>query len=168
MILGSEVRINVKELSSLIILCILQSLCEASSNIDTKLGCEGSTVSISCSGSTYISIVRANYGRFSISVCNVQATEWDTDCDNQLDTTHLLRKMWVEICLQIINLIICYQFQVQPAIFMPDPGKLKSVSQGMPRHREVPGGTTWVCTSWRRECRLHLSWVTTASDGRKY
>ena len=153
---------NVKGLYSVLLLYILQSLCEASSNIQTQLGCEGSTVSISCSGSTYISLVRANYGRFSISVCNVQATEWDTDCGTQLDTTHLLRKMWVEICLQIINLIICYPFQVQPAIFMPDPGKLKSVSQGMPRHREVPGGTTWVCTSWGRECAWHLCAVTTA------
>ena len=62
-------------------------------NIHTEFGCEGSTVFLSCSYGYYISIVRANYGRFSILVCNVHSREWDTDCGTEIRSTEMLRKM---------------------------------------------------------------------------
>ena len=62
-------------------------------NIHTEFGCEGSTVFLSCSYGYYISIVRANYGRFSISVCNHHAMEWGTHCGTERRSTERLRKM---------------------------------------------------------------------------
>ena len=56
----------------------------ADSNIHTKFGCEGSAVFLTCSYGYYISIVRANYGRLSISVCNVQARERETKCGTEV------------------------------------------------------------------------------------
>merc|ERR1711892_337632 len=60
----------------------------------TKIGCENSTVSLTCPIGSYLSIIRANYGRFSISVCNHQARQdIDTNCSSQENSTALLRKM---------------------------------------------------------------------------
>jgi latrophilin 1 len=36
----------------------------------TKYGCEGTTLSIDCDEGSAINLVRANYGRFSLSICN--------------------------------------------------------------------------------------------------
>jgi len=47
----------------------------------TKYGCEGGSMAISCEEGTSISIVRANFGRFSISICNeLGNTTWSTHC----------------------------------------------------------------------------------------
>jgi len=47
----------------------------------TKYGCEGTTVAIECEEATVINLVRANYGRFSISICNAMGnTTWSTNC----------------------------------------------------------------------------------------
>lgn len=44
--------------------------------------CEGSTLSISCLHKGLIRIVRANYGRFTITQCNfyAQTEGWDMQC----------------------------------------------------------------------------------------
>jgi hypothetical protein len=47
----------------------------------TKYGCEGTTLHIECEEGTVINLVRANYGRFSISICNdVGNTDWSVNC----------------------------------------------------------------------------------------
>ena len=47
----------------------------------TKYGCEGTTLQIECAEGTAINLVRANYGRFSISICNAAGvTDWSVNC----------------------------------------------------------------------------------------
>ena len=47
----------------------------------TKYGCEGSSLELECEEGTVISLVRANYGRFSISICNGEGnTAWSVNC----------------------------------------------------------------------------------------
>ena len=58
----------------------------------TLFGCEGSLVNISCAYGHHISIVRANYGRFSVSVCNPHAMEWGVSCGTEDRSTDRLRE----------------------------------------------------------------------------
>ncbi|XP_023346137.1 uncharacterized protein LOC111715102 isoform X2 [Eurytemora carolleeae] len=72
------------------------SLPEGSGPDGTKLitlyQCEGEEVRLSCSAGT-ISIVRANFGRFSIAVCNQHGnTNWTTDCASPT-AAHTIKKM---------------------------------------------------------------------------
>ena len=47
----------------------------------TKYGCEGTTLEIRCEQGTLINLVRANFGRFSISICNKEGhTDWSVNC----------------------------------------------------------------------------------------
>ena len=47
----------------------------------TKYGCEGSSLEIECEEGQQINLVRANYGRFSISICNKEGnTAWSVNC----------------------------------------------------------------------------------------
>ena len=53
----------------------------AGSDRRTKYGCEGSVLDIQCEEGTVINLVRANYGRFSISICNDKGnTAWSVNC----------------------------------------------------------------------------------------
>ena len=47
----------------------------------TAYACESSRLNISCSAGQYLDIIRANYGRFSITICNDHGnTDWKVDC----------------------------------------------------------------------------------------
>ena len=47
----------------------------------TAYACEDSSLNISCGTDLYLDIIRANYGRFSITICNDHGnTEWKVDC----------------------------------------------------------------------------------------
>ena len=47
----------------------------------TAYACEGSRLSIECDEGTVIHLIRANYGRFSISICNDHGNlDWSVDC----------------------------------------------------------------------------------------
>ncbi|OQR68206.1 latrophilin Cirl-like [Tropilaelaps mercedesae] len=47
----------------------------------TEYACEGSTLNISCKDNYVIHLVRANYGRLSVSICNPLAkSEWSVNC----------------------------------------------------------------------------------------
>ena len=47
----------------------------------SKYGCEGTNLTVDCDENEVIKIVRANYGRFSLSICNpVGIVEWDYNC----------------------------------------------------------------------------------------
>ena len=47
----------------------------------TVYGCEGSHLELACEAGLVIQLVRANYGRFSISICNKEGnTAWSVNC----------------------------------------------------------------------------------------
>ena len=50
----------------------------------TAYACEGSMLNLSCGGDgsgEVINLLRANYGRFSITICNEHGdTEWSVNC----------------------------------------------------------------------------------------
>lgn len=47
----------------------------------TAYACEGSHLRISCDEGHLVQLIRANYGRFSISICNEHGTlDWSVDC----------------------------------------------------------------------------------------
>jgi len=47
----------------------------------TKYNCEGEDLSISCSHDQVIQVIRANFGRFSIAICNRHGTtDWSVNC----------------------------------------------------------------------------------------
>ena len=47
----------------------------------TAYACEGSRLNITCSGARYLDVIRANYGRFSIAICNDHGnTDWSVNC----------------------------------------------------------------------------------------
>lgn len=60
----------------------------------TVLGCDNTSVTLSCPVGSYISLIRANYGRFSISVCNHYARDdIHTHCHSMEESTDILAKM---------------------------------------------------------------------------
>ena len=47
----------------------------------TAYRCEGEEMTISCKSSEVIQVIRANYGRFSIAICNKHGyTDWSVNC----------------------------------------------------------------------------------------
>nr|XP_027202423.1 latrophilin Cirl-like isoform X3 [Dermatophagoides pteronyssinus] len=47
----------------------------------TLYACEGNSLEIQCDEGTHINLIRANFGRFSISVCNEQGNvDWSVNC----------------------------------------------------------------------------------------
>ena len=66
----------------------------AGSDRRTKYGCEGSVLDIQCEEGTVINLVRANYGRFSIAICNQQGlTHWTVNCAAR-NTISIVEKMY--------------------------------------------------------------------------
>ena len=48
---------------------------------ETAYACEDSGLNITCAHNGRLNIIRANYGRFSIAICNVHGnTEWSVNC----------------------------------------------------------------------------------------
>ena len=70
----------------------LEFLQFAGEAVMTEFGCENETLLLHCPLLSEISIVRANYGRFSISVCNFRALDnIHTNCDSSHTTTDILK-----------------------------------------------------------------------------
>ncbi|XP_076383429.1 latrophilin Cirl isoform X6 [Megalopta genalis] len=72
-------------LSGLVFAWLLTSGCTvAARNIeryDTAYACEGKTLFIECGEGKLIHLIRANYGRFSITICNEHGnTDWSVNC----------------------------------------------------------------------------------------
>ena len=91
----------------------------------TKYGCEGSSLELECEEGTVISLVRANYGRFSISICNGEGnTAWSVNC-MEPRTLRVINTRWedyqdysdsknISLCnklraFQVANLFILYR-----------------------------------------------------------
>lgn len=48
---------------------------------ETAYACEGKTLKIECKEGELIKLIRANYGRFSITICNDHGnTDWSVNC----------------------------------------------------------------------------------------
>ena len=63
--------------------CISDSVLDREKRSDrlTAYACEDTTLNITCGPDLYLDVIRANYGRFSITICNVHGnTEWKVDC----------------------------------------------------------------------------------------
>ena len=58
----------------------------------TDYRCEGDRMTVSCEPGETIQVVRANYGRFSIAICNKHGyTNWSVNCKSHT-TTRILQK----------------------------------------------------------------------------
>ena len=63
-------------------------------SVETVIGCENTTISLSCPVASYVYIVRANFGRFAMAVCNHQVdVDIQTDCQTEEASTSIMRKM---------------------------------------------------------------------------
>jgi len=65
------------------VLVSLESLTVASSmnSMKTSYACQGSKLNLSCPSGFVIKIMRANYGRFSVAICNEEGiTDWSVNC----------------------------------------------------------------------------------------
>lgn len=59
----------------------------------TAYKCEGEELSISCSNEETIKVIRANFGRFSIAICNKHGyTDWSVNCMSPKTTRVLQNK----------------------------------------------------------------------------
>ncbi|GBP18656.1 Latrophilin Cirl [Eumeta japonica] len=58
-----------------------QRITRAQPRYETAYACEGKTLKIGCGEGSVIHLIRANYGRFSITICNDHGnTEWSVNC----------------------------------------------------------------------------------------
>lgn len=62
---------------------------------ETAYACEGKVLKIECKEGELIKLIRANYGRFSITICNDHGnTEWSVNCMSP-QTLRVLRGRYV-------------------------------------------------------------------------
>jgi len=72
-------KATILTIALVLVICAVNST--EGSDRRTKYGCEGTTVDIECEEGRVINLVRANFGRFSISICNDMGnTTWSTNC----------------------------------------------------------------------------------------
>jgi len=96
---GPKLKMGTTQVSLLLLLLLMESQAVSptaggdSSDVVTVYGCEGHTVALNCPGAQGLRIVRANYGRFSISVCNPLARgDLDTSCSSEASTSLMLAR----------------------------------------------------------------------------
>lgn len=74
-----------------LLLLIIQLLGE-SIQYRTGYACEGSSLTIQCDEPNYINLIRANFGRFSITICNQKGNlEWSVNCGSSEASTTIKR-----------------------------------------------------------------------------
>ncbi|XP_054279691.1 latrophilin Cirl-like isoform X2 [Macrosteles quadrilineatus] len=103
---------------------------------DTAYACEGKTLKIECKDGELIHLIRANYGRFSITICNDHGnTEWSVNCMSPKSLRVLHSK-----CTQHQNCSI----QASTSLFAdPCPGTLKYLEA---HYQCVPAAMTTTTT----------------------
>ena len=48
---------------------------------ETEYACEDTSLNITCATGLHLNVIRANYGRFSIAICNLHGnTDWSVNC----------------------------------------------------------------------------------------
>merc|ERR1711874_80565 len=104
-----------------------------SSDILTVLGCDGSTATLSCPDQSYISLIRANYGRFSISVCNQHARQdIKTDC-----ASHQESSAWIShMCNNHSSCHVLVSADILPAVCPDTPKYLEAQYQCISHSQE--------------------------------
>ena len=74
------------------LIAVILKLITVTKTTRTVLICENNIMHINCEVESVLSITRANYGRFSIAVCNDDAKEdINTNCESMNRTTLLLK-----------------------------------------------------------------------------
>lgn len=92
----------------------------------TVLGCDNTSVTLSCPVGSYISLIRANYGRFSISVCNHYARDdIHTHCHSMEESTDILAKM----CNKLSSCHVVVNSDVLPEVCPETPKYLEAQYQ---------------------------------------
>lgn len=77
----------------------------AASKYETAYACESKTLTIECEPGDIINLIRANYGRFSITICNDHGNvEWSVNCMSA-KSLRVLHTKWVYISNKWIDLI---------------------------------------------------------------
>ena len=67
----------------------------------TSYACQGDTLDLQCPQGTVIKVMRANYGRFSVGICNEHGiTDWSVNCMAPRSLRILQDRLGVEIFLQ--------------------------------------------------------------------
>jgi len=104
-----------------------------SSDPYTVLGCDGSTVTLSCPDQSYISLIRANYGRFSISVCNQHARQdIKTDCASHQESSARISHM----CNNHSSCHVLVSADILPAVCPDTPKYLEAQYQCISHSQE--------------------------------
>merc|ERR1711874_20144 len=111
-----------------------------SSDPYTVLGCDGSTVTLSCPDQSYISLIRANYGRFSISVCNQHARQdIKTDC-----ASHQESSAWIShMCNNHSSCHVLVSADILPAVCPDTPKYLEAQYQCISHSQEEEGSSQY-------------------------
>lgn len=77
---------------------------------ETAYACEGKTLKIECKDGEVIKLIRANYGRFSITICNDHGnTDWSVNCMSPkslrvLHTRQVTRATYLPL---LLSLCVC-------------------------------------------------------------
>ena len=83
-----------KLVNTLLVICPVLGQSVLESAVETVIVCENTTISLSCPVASYVSIVRANFGRFAMAVCNHQVDlDIQTDCGAEEASKAIMRKM---------------------------------------------------------------------------
>ena len=73
--------------------CLILGEAPDGTKYKTAYRCEGQDLRISCDPGQTIQVIRANYGRFSIAICNKNGyTDWSVNCMSHTTTRILQRK----------------------------------------------------------------------------
>ncbi|XP_045122883.1 latrophilin Cirl-like isoform X3 [Portunus trituberculatus] len=76
-------RLHHALLAVVLLLVTSASTSEAGQSYRTAYACEGTQLNINCNSGNVIDVIRANYGRFSITICNAHGnTEWSVNCQS--------------------------------------------------------------------------------------
>ena len=78
---------------AIFLFCYLLGEAPDGTKYKTAYRCEGQDLRINCDPGETIQVIRANYGRFSIAICNKNGyTDWSVNCMSHTTTRILQRK----------------------------------------------------------------------------
>ena len=82
----------------------------------TVYACQGSQLALACPPDHQIRVMRANYGRFSVAICNDKGiTDWSVNCMAPR-SLRILQDRWVGGFLKTSQMKICTAFQLSTRI----------------------------------------------------
>lgn len=80
-------------------------------SMKTSYACQGSKLNLSCPSGFVIKIMRANYGRFSVAICNEDGiTDWSVNCMAPR-SLRILQDRYEKICKNITERFANTAFQ---------------------------------------------------------